>query len=369
MARARRRANNEGSMFYSEVEKVYIGQITLPDGKRKRKRSKIQKVVKDWLDAQKELVRSGTWIADESTKYGDFLDRYMNEVAVHTLKPKTIENYYFIIKNHIKPDLGNLKLTAIRPEHLQSIYARKLSAGLSKHTVVYIHSVVHKTLSMAIRWGLLVRNVADSVTPPTPEKNEIHPLSVDEVKRLLAVLEQDRLYGFYVLMSTSGIRKGECLGLQKSDLRLEEGTILIRHSLSQVRGMGMVLGEPKSDKSPRELALPAFTVRILREHLEKHPSTSSYVFATSHGTPFSPRNILRHFKSKLKEAGLPEETRIHDLRHSFISWLLASGVPPKDVQVIAGHAQFQTTMDIYAHVMPGANREAASKVEKMFGQD
>jgi integrase len=100
--------------------------------------------------------------------------------------------------------------------------------------------------------------------------------------------------------------------------------------------------------------------------LDKHPSNSGYVFATGNGTPFSPRNILRHFKSKLKEAGLPESTRIHDLRHSFISWLLASGVPPKDVQVIAGHAQFATTMDIYAHIMPGANREAAKKIEGLF---
>jgi integrase len=362
----RRRANNDGSLFWSESEKVWIGQIVLPDGKRKRKRNKLQRVVKTWLDEQKELIRSGTWVSDESTKYGDFIDRYMSDVAAHTLKPKTLENYYFIIKNHIKPDLGDLKITAIRPEHLQSLYASRLARGLSKHTVVYIHSVIHKTLSTALKWGLVGRNVAEAVTVPRPEKNEIHPLSVDEVKKLLAVLEGDRLYAYYVLMSTSGIRKGECLGIQKDDLQLEKGTIIIRHTLSQVRGKGMILQEPKSEKSRRELALPSFTVKVLREHLDKHPSNSGYVFATGNGTPFSPRNILRHFKSKLKEAGLPESTRIHDLRHSFISWLLASGVPPKDVQVIAGHAQFATTMDIYAHIMPGANREAAKKIEGLF---
>jgi integrase len=210
------------------------------------------------------------------------------------------------------------------------------------------------------------RNVADAVNVPRPKKNEIHPLSVDEVKKLLAVLEGDRLYAYYVLMSTSGIRKGECLAIQKSDLNLGEGTITIRHTISQVRGKGMFLQEPKTEKSRRELALPEFTVKVLKEHLEKHPSNSSYVFATSNGTPFSPRNILRHFKSKLQEAGLPQGTRIHDLRHSFISWLLASGVPIKDVQVIAGHSQIAVTLDIYGHMLPGANKEAAKKINGLF---
>lgn len=363
---SKRRANREGSLFFSQAEGVWIAELTLPDGTTRRKRSKLQRVVKEWLEEQKRSIRDETWIADSKTKYADFLDRYLQEVAAHTLKPKTQEDYYFLIKNHIKPELGELKLSAIRPEHLQSLYARKLTAGLSKRTVQYIHALIHKTLSTALRWGLVARNAADSVTPPTPDRHDIHPLSVEEVKRLLSVLEGDRLYAFYVLMCTSGIRKGECLAVQKADLRLEEGLLVVRHSISQVRGKGMILVAPKSEKSHRLLALPEFTVNTLREHLEKHPSRSEYVFATSTGTPVSPRNILRHFKSKLVEAGLPPQTRLHDLRHSFISWLLASGVPPKDVQVIAGHAQFATTMDIYGHIMPGANREAANKIAGLF---
>ena len=93
---------------------------------------------------------------------------------------------------------------------------------------------------------------------------------------------------------------------------------------------------------------------------------SNFVFSTSKGTPFSPRNILRHFKAKLEEAGLPETTRVHDLRHSFISWLLASGTSIRDIQAIAGHAQASTTLAIYSHVLPGYNKEAAKKIEDMF---
>ena len=363
---AKKRADGEGSLFFSESEGVWIGEVVLPDGRKKRKRSKLQKIARAWLEEQKEAVKEGMWVSDETARYGDFLDRYMEEIAAHTLKPKTQENYYFIIKNHIKPDLGDTLIVNIRPENLQSLYARKLSEGFSKHTVTYIHSVIHKTLDTAMKWGLVARNVADAVTPPSPEKTDIHPLSVEQVKRLLKVLEDDRLYCFYLLLTSTGMRKGECLGLQKSSLDLDNGTVLVRHSLSQVRGKGMILGEPKSEKSHRVLALPEFTVSALRRHLEMHPNTSTYVFATSNNTPFSPRNVLRHFKDKLKEAGLPAETRIHDLRHSFISWLLASGIPPKDVQVIAGHAQFATTMDIYGHIMPGANKEAARRIEGLF---
>ncbi len=117
---------------------------------------------------------------------------------------------------------------------------------------------------------------------------------------------------------------------------------------------------------PTHYDVPPFTVNVLKQHLKQHPSKSDFVFATSKGTPFSPRNVLRHFKGKLKEAGLPESTRIHTLRHSFISWLLASGTSIKDIQAIAGHAQASTTLAIYSHVLLGYNREAANKIEDMF---
>jgi integrase len=175
-------------------------------------------------------------------------------------------------------------------------------------TVKYIHAIIRKTFGTALKWGLVGRNVAEAVTPPAPEIHEINPLTVDQVKCLLKVLENDRLYAFYVLISTSGIRKGEALGLQKSSLNLDSGILVVKHSLAQIYGKGLTLGEPKSEKSKRELALPSFTVNVLRNHLSRYPSKSEYVFATSHGTPFSPRNILRHFKAKLKESGLPEDT-------------------------------------------------------------
>ncbi|HLO34294.1 MAG TPA: site-specific integrase [Anaerolineales bacterium] len=165
---------------------------------------------------------------------------------------------------------------------------------------------------------------------------------------------------------TSGVRRGEALGLLKENLHLDEGSVVIKHSLSFISGKGLVLGETKSEKSIRKIALPEFTINVLRDHLSKHSQNSRFVFSTGKGTPFSPRNILRHFKLKIKEAGLPMATRIHDLRHSYISWLIRAGQDIKSVQATAGHAQASTTLEIYGHLLPGYNREAADKIEGMF---
>jgi integrase len=365
MARSKR-PSGEGSLFFSQSQKTWMAEICLPDGTKKRKKNKLQRVVRAWLETEKEALRRGTWVSTEAVLYGDFLDRYLKEVAIHALRPKTQETYNYVINKHIRPALGKMRIVAIRPDHLSSLYASVLESGLSKHSVRYIHRIIRRTLGIALKWGLVGRNVADAVTPPTPVVHEIKPLTIDEVKRLLKVLEDDRLYAFYALISTTGIRKGEALGLQKDDLNLDSATILIRHSLAQIHGIGLTLGEPKSVKSRRELAIPAFTVEVLRSHLTNHPNSSNYVFATNNNTPFSPRNILRHFKAKLIEANLPPKTRIHDLRHSFISWLIQSGQDIKTIQAVAGHSQASMTLSVYGHLMPGALRSAADKVQTMF---
>lgn len=362
-----KRSNGEGSVWYSRSQKLWAAEIVLPDGKRKRKRSKRQSVVREWLDKERKAVSGGVWVSSEKAKYGEFLDRYLDEVAVHTLRPTTLASYTHHINDQIRPVLGDMRITSIRPDYLQRLYSNLLKSGLSKTTVRYVHSILRKTLSVALKWGLVVRNVADSVTPPKPDPFEIKPLSVDEVKRLLKVLENDRLYAYYVLICTTGIRRGEALGLQKKNLLLDEGVLLVRNSLSQVQGAGLVLGEPKSKASRRDLALPQFAIDALKKHLAEHPNTSSYVFATGNNTPFLPRNIVRHFKSKLVEAELPAETRLHDLRHSVISWLLASGgISVKDAQGLAGHSQASTTLNIYGHLLPGYSKKAAPKIEGMF---
>jgi integrase len=162
------------------------------------------------------------------------------------------------------------------------------------------------------------------------------------------------------------LRRGEALALLVTDVDFTDSTIRVNKTIQLITGKGLVVGEAKSEASARVVAMPSFVEVALWNHLQSRLVDSPYLFATSKGTPFIPRNIVRHFKATLKKAGLPTETRIHDLRHFFVSWLLSKGTPPKDVQVIVGHADFSTTMGVYGHMMAGADREAAKRMDDLF---
>jgi integrase len=282
------------------------------------------------------------------------------------MQPSTIVSNESIIRLHIKPELGPIRLTKLSPMHLQNLYSSKLKAGLSKRTVRYIHTILHKCLAQAVKFGLVARNVADAVETPPPDRRVVKPLTTEQVARLVELLKGDRLLPLYMVYIGCGLRRGEALALTVDNIDWENGIIRVEKTIQAISGKGLVVGEPKSESSRRPVAMPEFVRRALAEYLFTRNVKSQYVFCTSRGTPFSPRNIVRHFKRLLKKAGLPQSTRIHDLRHTFVSFLLAQNVPPKDVQVIAGHADFSTTMDVYGHLMPGAQHEAARKMDRMF---
>jgi integrase len=363
---AKRRGHGEGSIGYRDDKKLWIGQITLPTGKRKTKYAKTQKEVKAWLDEQKRQLHGGLVVANDKITYGDFLKRWVDEVARHTLRPSTLNSHASVLRRHIYPTLGDIKLSQLAPAHLQALYSQKLDEGLSKKTVKYIHWILHQSLAQALKWGLVARNVSEAVEVPVPKKHRVEPLSAAQVRQLLAALEDDRLYPFYVLLLSTGLRKGEALALTLDCLDLDDGVATVAKTLNFLPGQGLVTGETKSERSRRVVALPEFTCQVLAGHLAHRDSDSPYVFCTRNGTPFSPRYLIRHFKTALNKAGLPETIRIHDLRHTFVSFMLAENVPASDVQKMAGHASFSTTVDIYGHLMAGAQKEAAKKMNKLF---
>jgi len=173
------------------------------------------------------------------------------------------------------------------------------------------------------------------------------------------------LIQIFLVFLACGLRWGEALALRTDCIDFDREVMYVKKTLQSITGQGQVIGEPKSVTSRRIVPMLEFVIEVLKNHLNREIE-SEYVFCTSRGTPFGPRNIGRHFKKILRKAGLPETTRIHDLRHTFVSFMLSQNVPPKDLQVIAGHADFSTTMNIYGHLMPGAYHEAAKKMDKLF---
>ena len=224
-------------------------------------------------------------------------------------------------------------------------------------------------LVTAVRWGLVIRNVAEAVDRPTVPKHEITPLDVEQAKKFLEAAESDRLHSLYVLALTTGCRQGELFGLEWSDIDLKAGTLMVRRTLVELSGK-ITTNEPKTAKGRRLIELPGMAVESLWQHKAKLMveglASCPFVFPDSEGNHLRRQNVLRRsFQPILKRTGL-KDVRFHDLRHSSATLLLSAGVHPKVVQERLGHSQIGVTMDTYSHVLPTMQREASGKLDGLL---
>jgi integrase len=360
-----RRSKGEGTVYYSKQRNVWVAQLTLPNGKRRSKSCESKKKALTWLTVEKNKVIQGLFVADDQIKLADFLESYMTDVAEHRLRPTTIQTHWSLLRNHIIPELGNIRLSKLHPNHIQRFYAQKLDEGLSKRTVQYLHAILHKALNQALRWGLVVRNVTDLVDVPSPSRKTPTVWNVSQVQRFLSAVSGHRWYPVYVVAVYCGLRKGEILGLHREDIDLEREVLRVRHQVTYVRGKGSVISEPKTDRARRQVTLPPFALNVLSDHVNTLNENQSLLFTTSTAKPVSGRNVVRHFKSVIEQEGLPN-IRFHDLRHTHATILLASGVHPKVVQERLGHSQISLTLDTYSHLIPSLQEEAAQQFEEIM---
>jgi integrase len=361
----KRRPRGEGSLYWHEKRQCWVGQFNLPDGKTKTKYGKTQKEVKDWLLKMRGDHRDGFMVKDEKVTLSQFLSAYMSDVARHSLRPKTVESYEGIIRLHINPVLGDLKLSAIRPDQLQRLYADKLESGLSARTVQYIHLILHKTLGQALKWGMVNRNVASLVDPPRVSKKEPLIWSIEQVKRFLRTVEGSRFEPMYRLAFVA-LREGEILGLHIEDFSREDHTITIRHAIQYLIGQGLVLTEPKTANGKRTIKLPDFAYDALVKHVDSLDRNQGLMFTTGNGTPFSPRNFFRDFQQQAAKADLPR-IPFHNLRHTAISFMINYlKIPPQVVQQIAGHASPLLTLSVYTHSNSDMQAEAVERMNGLF---
>lgn len=370
----KRRGHGEGTIHFWEEKNLWVAKVTLPDGRRKTKYGKSQKELKEWLLAIRKAAGDGTLADGEKLRLAEFLEQYLQDYGQHALRASTFRSYSNLIRLHIVPELGNIKLPLLRPHHLHTLYARKREAGLSDRTVQYIHGLLHRALNKALKWGIVTRNVADLADTPPNKRKAMHVWNSEQVRAFLESVRDDRWAAIYFLACGTGMRQGEILGLLWREVDLEAGTLKVTRSAQSVRGQGIVFSEPKSEKSRRLIHLPSFVVSALQRHCEaqtelrKKPGWHEHglVVTTGNGTPILPRNLVRHFKSKIQVAGVPE-IRFHDLRHTTASLLLERNTHPKVVQELLGHSQITLTLDTYSHVIPTLQREAAKTMDTLVG--
>ncbi len=269
------------------------------------------------------------------------------------------------------PAFGSTRLSKLSVLQVDRYYTEATKRGRAPATVRQAHALLRAALNQAERWGLVGRNVAKLASPPSMPQREQHPPSADQVKALMAAAHDiDPLLGVYVrLVAATGIRRGEACAIRWSDLSADGTTLTVARS--HVALPGIRVDQPTKTRSTRPILLDDDTVTILRSARNRHTANDDgYVFTSDSGaTPWRPDSMTARWARVRRQAGVTETVRLHDLRHWQATQLLDAGVPVPSVAARLGHANGTTTLSIYAHRTPRADRAAALVVGAALSDD
>jgi integrase len=310
----------------------------------------------------------GTLHEPDRSSLDDYLDEWLEIVAGPRLRVRSLDIYRSILANHIRPTLGRLLLSRLKPSHIQRVYAAMPERGLAASTIKITHSVLRSALEQAVKWGRIRSNPADLVDLPRGARREMLALTAEESQRYLAAARSDERGSLLILLLATGLRPAEALGLRWPDIDLTTGEAQVRRTIVRPRGGSWQFGEPKTAKSSRRITIPAGALEVLLTHqLEAVYSPHDLVFCTIDGEPLNVSNLSRrNHKAVLSVAGLPKEVRLYDLRHTCATLLLLAGVHPKVVSERLGHSSIRETLDTYSHVLPSMQEQAAEALDELL---
>jgi integrase len=369
-----KRGNGEGSVYFQETKNRWAAAIVLENGKRKMIYGKTRQIVAAKLTTAIENKHKGLPVTDTQQRLGPYLQQWLETVIRPNREPKTFQSYEQVVRLHLIPSLGKVPLAKLTPQEVQALLNSKRASRLSPRSVQYLHAVLRIALNQAVKWGLVGRNVALLVEVPKVRRPKIKPFSAEQARSLLDAADGHRHRNMLTVMLATGLRLGEVLALRWVDIDLAQRTLTVRHTLEKVTGKPWRLKEPKSESGHRTLPLLEPAVVALRAQqsyvadAQQAAATwhdNNFVFPSSHGTPLSSRNVERDFALLLQRAGLPHR-RLHDLRHSTGTYLIAAGVHPRVVMELLGHSQISVTMDTYGHVLAPTLGEAVGRLEALF---
>jgi integrase/predicted RNA-binding Zn-ribbon protein involved in translation (DUF1610 family) len=299
-----------------------------------------------------------------------------------TVRPTTVASYTMHVEGHIVPALGSLQLSRLSAQAINAFYAKLLASGrlqgkgsLSPATVRRVHATLHRALKDAVRWQRLSVNPVDAADPPRGQskQRELPAWNAEQLAGFLAFLKDDRLFALWRLLAMTGCRRGEALGLSWDDLDVEAATLTIRRALVPL-GATVIVSEPKTARGRRRIALDPVTIEALKAHAARQAdeqsacdawSETGYIFTTEVGRPLDPHRMSKAFERHLRAAALPR-IPLHGLRHTYATLALSSGVNPRIVSGRLGHSTVALTLDIYSHVLPQADAEAADRIAALI---
>jgi integrase len=385
-----------GVKRYSEKPERWMFVVDVPgkDGKRHQARRRgfaTQKEAKEARDAFLGKTPTHKTKAEKALTVGEWARQWLESAAKWSTKKKgtpakesSLATWRTLIETQIDPAIGALRLSELSPDALNRFYADLLvggrrdgKGGLAASSVAKIHTCIHLFLAQAVREGKADRNVAgdERVQVPGSARPVVNTWNAEEVRTFLTSVRDDRLFAAFALVLSTGLRRGELLGLAWRDIDLVNGWLNVRQELLSVN-FAIKLSDPKSFAGRRSIALDPESVEVLRAHRLRQlkerdeldmpaQQPDDYVFAGIEGEPLHPGLFSDIWDRRVKKAAV-KRIRLHDARHTHASLLLAQGVSPKVVQERLGHANVAITLAIYSHTSPDLQREAAAKIGSLI---
>jgi integrase len=322
------------------------------------------------------IVQDGNYLEPSKTTLATYLARWLDHVRSQ-VTPKSHERYSGIVNQNIIPALGSVHLPKLKPAQISATYAAALAngrrdgtGGLAPRTVGHMHRVLKQALGQAVRWELLTRNPADAVDPPRVDWKPMQTYDLPQTAELIEAVRNTPLLIPTLLAVLCGLRRGEICALRWRNVDLVTGQISVVESLEQTKA-GLRFKSPKSGKG-RTVALSLTVVDELRSHRVKRAqellrlgaglSDDDLVISHADGSAVAPIYISQHWARAIRTTQLAH-LRFHDLRHAHATHLLANGVHPKVASERLGHSKVGITLDLYSHVIPGMQEDAALMVD------
>jgi integrase len=349
-------------------------------GKRRRKWHSFKGTKRQAQDERTRLlaeIKAGAYVEPSKATFAQFLDRWLDDVRTR-VTPKTHERYAQICHKNIGPLLGAIQLGKLKPEQISEAYAKALASGrtrgdggLSPRTVRQMHAIVKSALAQAVIWGILARNPAAVVKGPKPGRTKMRTYDLDQTAEMIEAARGRRVFIPALLAVLCGMRRGEIAALRWRNVDLAAAQLAVVESAEQTKA-GVRFKEPKSGQG-RAIALPASLVAELRAHriaqaqelllVGRRLDDEDFVVAQPDGSPLRPHSIGQEWVRFLQGHRHLPRIRFHDLRHAHATHMLASGVHPKVASERLGHSKVGITLDLYSHVLPNMQADAAAVVD------
>ena len=385
-------SGRRGSVKQSRNGTWYFVVDTTPSGAVKRRQTR-RRGFSTRREAQTALTRTlrdltdRTYVAPARQTFGDYLTTIWLPAITATIRPSTSDSYSRNIRIHVAPKaIASVPLQQVAAPMLNALYADLLSGltrrALSPRSVAYVHTILHRAFRDAVRWNLIVRNPADQADPPRARPSDrvrARTWTGEEIARFLEATTESRHAPLWRLIATTGLRRGEALGLRWEDVDLAKARMSINRTLVQIGDYrsgdtGLAWGTPKTARGRRAISLDPETAAALKAHRarqrQERLASAGYVdeglmFADRKGRPLHPKVVSNQFRKAVARHEMPYLS-VHGLRHSWATLALQAGIHPKIVQERLGHSTISITLDIYSHVNPAMDADAANAVAALI---